>query len=154
MMMKPPIRGARRGPANTVRTKQTMLIMKISGLNMSLAMAPARVKVQAPKKPAKKRQMKIDCKSFDTAVAKENMLKPNMLIRKGMRRPLSSENGAQTRGPVAKPRTYKEIPSVPTSRDTPYAVVIGGMAAEKILLVNVTTTVDRLMRTKMRSLGF
>jgi hypothetical protein len=147
--VKPPIVGAIRGPAKTVITKPTMLIIKAGGASMSLEMAPDRVNGQAPKNPAKKRQIKIDCRSLETAVAKENTVKPNMPNTNGIRRPLSSEKGAQTRGPIANPITYKETPRVPTSRDIPYMADRRGMIVEKILLVSVTTIVARLMSTKV-----
>jgi hypothetical protein len=116
---------------------------------MSLQTAPESVNEQAPKNPAKKRQMKILCRSFATAVAKQNTLKPNMLRVKGIRRPFNSEKGAQMRGPVANPRIYSDTPSVTTSLEIPYMLDSVGIAVEKILLVIETTIVAKLTMAKV-----
>ena len=71
----------------------------------------------------------------------EKMEKPNMENMRGSRRPFSSDNGAQSMGPVANPRTYNEIPRIPTSVETPKTELTIGVAAEKILLPNAAVSV-------------
>jgi len=46
------------------------------------------------------------------------MANPNTDTNMGYRRPYNSDKGAQKRGPKAKPKIYREIGSVPTSRST------------------------------------
>lgn len=85
MTVNPPISGANKGPVKTATQKPTMPIVHISGLSISRQTAPESVNEQAPKNPAKKRHMKIACRSFDTAVTKENTLNPNMLrVKRGL----------------------------------------------------------------------
>lgn len=149
MTVNPPISGANKGPVKTATQKPTMPIVHISGLSISRQTAPESVNEQAPKNPAKKRHMKIACRSFDTAVTKENTLNPNILRVNETRRPFTSEKGAQTRGPVANPRMYSDTPSVTTSRDSPYKPDIVGIVVEKILLVYESTIVAKLTMTKV-----
>lgn len=69
------------------------------------------------------------------------MEKPNMAITMGNLLPFSSDRGAQRVGPNAKPRTYRETPSKPTSEETPYWAPTTRVAAEKILEPNADTMV-------------
>lgn len=103
--MKPPTKGARRGPVNTAIEKSVMAIPRVRLSNMSEKTAATTAKGQAPKKPAKKRQMSTVWRSLAVATAMLKMEKPNMAMTMGSRRPRSSERGAQRDGPVAKPNT-------------------------------------------------
>ena len=51
------------------------------------------------------------------------------------------EDAAYSMGPVAKPSTYNEMPSMPTSVLTPKASATEVVAAEKILLANAAIRV-------------
>lgn len=103
--MNPPINGASSGPVKTAMEKMVIAIPRVALLNMSEKTAATTASGQAPKKPAKKRQIKTVCRSLAAAVAMVKMEKPNMDSTSGMRRPLSSESGAHSVGPKAKPRT-------------------------------------------------
>jgi hypothetical protein len=103
--MKPPMKGASKGPVKTAMEKMVMAMPRVALLNMSEKTAATTASGQAPKKPAKKRQMRTVWRSLATAVAMVKMEKPNMDRTRGMRRPLSSESGAHRVGPKAKPRT-------------------------------------------------
>jgi hypothetical protein len=67
--------------------------------------------------------------------------KPNEAITSGSRRPFSSENGAQRIGPVAKPSTYNDVPSVATTEPTPNLSCIALVAVLKIELANAAVIV-------------
>lgn len=67
--------------------------------------------------------------------------KQNMEMMRGSRRPLSSENGAKTEGPVAYPSTYKETPKMPTSVETPNSAATTRVPAEKMLDVKADVKV-------------
>jgi hypothetical protein len=86
-----------------------------------------------PKSPAKNRQIMTVWRSFPTATAKLKQAMAKGAMIKGNRRPFSSERGAQKMGPKAKPdevssiqnnqqmvkpKTYKLVPNVVTSRLT------------------------------------
>lgn len=103
--MKPPMKGASRGPVKTAMEKMVMAIPRVALLNMSEKTAATTASGQAPKKPAKNLQIRTVWRSLATAVAMVKMEKPNMDKTRGMRRPLSSERGAHRVGPKAKPRT-------------------------------------------------
>lgn len=64
-----------------------------------------------------------------------------MDIINGNFRPLSSDRGAHRSGPVAKPSTYSDNPSIPTSVETPNCRATAVVAAEKILLVKAAVNV-------------
>lgn len=61
----------------------------------------------------------------------------------GNRLPTSSEEGAQINGPDAKPRTYKVVPSVPTSELTPKALLASAVPGAKIALEKDAVRVPR-----------
>lgn len=69
------------------------------------------------------------------------MVKPNIPISIGNRRPRSSDRGAQQMGPVANPTTYKDNPSRDTSGETPKMAATFVVAVENMLLVNVEVSV-------------
>ena len=99
--MKPPIKGARRGPRNTVLAKIAIAMPRVWLSNISAKTAATTVSGQLPKTPEKKRVIMTVCRSLAVATAVPKILNPNMLMRIGKRRPLSSENGAQIKGPKA-----------------------------------------------------
>jgi hypothetical protein len=103
--MKPPMNGASRGPVKTDMEKMVMAMPRVELLNMSENTAATTARGQAPKKPAKKRQIRIVCRSLAAAVAMVKMEKPNMEMTRGSRRPFNSERGAHMVGPKAKPMT-------------------------------------------------
>lgn len=72
-----------------------------------------------PMKPPKKRHMTTVCRLAAVATANWKTVKPNMPTRSGSLRPRSSDNGENRVGPQANSMTYKDIPSVPTSVETP-----------------------------------
>jgi hypothetical protein len=90
-----------------------------------------------------------DERSFATAVAKQKMVKPKVDTINGNLRPLSSEKGAQHKGPVANPRTQRETPSVATSLSIPYIMITVGMAEVKMLLAIATAMVRNPNRAEM-----
>ena len=55
----------------------------------------------------------------------------------GIFRPYSSDNGPQIIGPMANPRTKREVPSVITSADTPNNFAVAMVAVLKTLLAKV-----------------
>jgi hypothetical protein len=71
---------------------------------MSENTAATTVTGQAPKKPLKKRLIRIVWISFPVAQPMEKMENPNMDKTNGRRRPCNSDRGAQRDGPDAKPR--------------------------------------------------
>lgn len=81
------------------------------------------------------------CKSFPAATATWKIENPNIDMTKGNLRPRSSLNGAQNVGPRAKPKTYSERPSNPTSVETWYCAATVEVAVEKILEVNAAIRV-------------
>lgn len=118
MMMKPPIKGANKGPVKTVMEKTVMARPRVLLSNISEKMAATTANGQEPKTPAKKRVNMTVCRSLAVAVAIEKTEKPNMATTRGSLLPRSSDKGAQRMGPVANPRTYNETPSTPTSVET------------------------------------
>ena len=78
-----------------------------------------------------------------TADAMVKMAPPNIPAVSGHRLPISSEAGAQIRGPDAKPRTYRVVPSVPTSGLTLKALLALLVPGAKIALVNDAVRVPR-----------
>ena len=67
---------------------------------------------QAPAKPEKNRQIMMVWMFAAVATPISKMENINMEITNGSLRPLSSESGAHNVGPVANPRTKREIPNV------------------------------------------
>ena len=78
-----------------------------------------------------------------TADAMVKMAPPNMPMVSGHRLPISSEAGAQIRGPEAKPRTYRVVPSVPTSELTLKGLLALSVPGAKTALVNDAVRVPR-----------
>lgn len=87
----------------TVMENRVMAIPRVRLSNISEKTAATTARGQAPKKPAKKREMRIVWISLPVAQATQKMEKPNIEMTRGRRRPRSSERGAQRVGPVAKP---------------------------------------------------
>jgi hypothetical protein len=108
---------------------------------MSEKTAATTASGQEPKKPAKKRQMRIVWISLAVAVAIVKREKPKMDRTMGKRRPFNSDNGAHNEGPNAKPKTYNEVPKTPTSRPTSNFLATVDVAEEKMEDVKVATTV-------------
>lgn len=65
---------------------------------------------------------------------------------------MSSEPGAQTRGPEAKPSTNKLVPRVVTSLDTPNSLLARLDPAAKIALLKDATNVPLQIATAMYNL--
>lgn len=140
------------GPMNTVNAKDTIAMPKDFPTNISAFRGPASVKGPAPKNPPNHLQTRIEVRSLDTAVPNENAVKPKVEMMKGRYRPFNSENGAQTTGPIAKPSTYRDTPSVTTSRSTPWIRTSEGMAVAKMALANVTTMVEKVVSAVIHTL--
>ena len=81
---------------------------------ISLKIAGLMASKHAAKKPLKNRQIKIVCRSFPVLTTIEKIEQPKPEIRRGRRRPSSSDVGAQRMGPNAKPRTKRDTLSSPT----------------------------------------
>ena len=139
--MKPPMKGASSGPVNTVMEKTVIARPRVRALNMSEKTAATTASGQEAKTPPKNRHMRTVWRSFPTAAPMENMEKPNMAIINGNFLPFNSESGAHNKGPVAKPSTYNDSPSIPTSVETPKCSATAVVAAEKILLANADVKV-------------
>src|SRR4051812_19424093 len=101
MLMKPPMKGAIRGPKKTVLEKQAIAIPRVRLLKISEKTAATTANGELPKIPQKKRQIIRVCRSLETATAVLKMPNPSMAKTIPGRRPLSSDNGAQMRGPDA-----------------------------------------------------
>lgn len=71
--------------------------------NISENTAATQVSGQAPKKPLQNRHINIVCRSFPTATPMLKIENPKDAITRGIRRPFSSDKGAQNIGPVANP---------------------------------------------------
>jgi hypothetical protein len=71
----------------------------------------------------------------------------------GHRLPISSEEGAQIKGPEAKPRTKSVVPRIPTSELTPNALATPPVPGAKIALANDATKVPKQTMTEMYSLN-
>lgn len=150
--MKPPINGARRGPQKTVIPKTVIAIPRVRLSNISAKTAPTTARGQAANipdivsngiskrvqgnAPPQNRQSIMVWRSFAAATPTWKMENPNMDITNGNRRPFNSLRGAQNMGPRANPRTYKETPSIPTSKETWNFSATAPVAVEKILDVN------------------
>lgn len=104
-MINPPAIGAIKGPEKTAMENTAIAEPLVSCVNMSAKTAPTTAKGHDAKNPPQNRHIKTVWISFATATAIWNIEKPKIPISSGKRRPLSSENGAQTKGPLAKPRT-------------------------------------------------
>lgn len=130
--MKPPTKGASRGPVKTAMEKIVMAAPLVALLYMSEKTAATTARGHAPKKPAKNRQIKRVCRSFAVAQAMVKTEKPNMETTIGSLRPFNSERGAQNVGPVAKPNTYRDTPRIPTSELTLNSAATWVVAAEKM----------------------
>ena len=141
MTMKPPMKGARSGPENTVMEKTVMASPRVRLSNMSEKMAATTASGEDPNTPAKNRDSSTVCRSLAAAVAMEKIEKPNIPMMSGSLRPLSSDKGAHMIGPNANPSTYSDTPRIPTSVDTPNWFETGLVAAEKMLLANTQTSV-------------
>ncbi len=105
MTVKPPMKGASRGPVNTVIEKTVTARPRVRLLNISENTAATTARGQDPKPPPKNRQIRTVCRSFPTALPIENMEKPNMEMINGSFLPFSSDSGAHKIGPQANPRT-------------------------------------------------
>jgi hypothetical protein len=116
--MKPPIKGARRGPRNTVEENMAIATPRVRLSQISENTAATTAKGQLPKIPQKNRQTMRVCKSFATATAMLKTPNPNMATMIGRRRPLSSDRGAHIKGPEAYPMMYRELERMATSRPT------------------------------------
>ena len=99
--MKPPIKGASKGPLKTATEKTVTAMPLVLLLNMSAKTAPTHVSGHAPMKPLKNRQMKTVWASLPTATATLKMEKAKEDMIRGSLRPYNSENGAHTIGPRA-----------------------------------------------------
>ena len=100
----------------------------------------------AAKNPEKNRASMIVCVSLAVADAMMKISKPNIPTSNGMRRPTSSDIGAQTVGPEAKPNTYNVVPNAATSWPNPKACVTPGDAGAKIALQYAATNAENVRR--------
>lgn len=139
--INPPRNGARSGPVKTIIENTVIARPRLLLSNISEKTAATTARGQEPNTPPKNRQIKTVCRSFPTAVPIEKIEKPNIAMVRGSFLPLSSESGAQRIGPVAKPSTYRDTPSTPTSILTWYCLATAPVAEEKILLVKAATRV-------------
>ncbi|KAH3664791.1 hypothetical protein OGATHE_003606 [Ogataea polymorpha] len=116
--IKPPMNGASNGPTNTAIENTTIAVPLVRLPNMSAKPAGATTIGAAPKQPAKNLQIKIDSSLSEHATAK--LKAANATEERSITGllPYNSDRGAQTTGPVAKPRTYRVIPSVATTGAT------------------------------------
>lgn len=103
--MKPPMKGARRGPVKVAMEKMVTAIPRVLLSNMSEKTAATTASGQAPNKPEKNRQMRMVWMSLPVAQAIEKSENPNMDTTMGSRRPRNSDMGAHRVGPKAKPST-------------------------------------------------
>lgn len=86
LVTKPPMNGASSGPINTVAENTATASPRLALSNISAKTAATTAKGQEPKRPAKKRQMRIVWRFLATATAMEKMEKPNAeSIRGGLR---------------------------------------------------------------------
>lgn len=130
MTMKPPIKGAIKGPVKTVMEKMVMAMPRVRLSNMSEKTAATQVSGQAPKNPLKNRQISSVCKSLETATEMLKIENPNEAITSGSRRPLSSENGALDEVNIGHSEIERAcIPQNWTSRKTQY-VKRGGQSRD------------------------
>jgi hypothetical protein len=134
MTMKPPMKGARKGPVKTSTLNTVIAMPRVLFPNMSENTAATHVSGQAPKKPAKNLQSNTVCKSFAVAQAMQKTEKPNEATTSGSRLPFNSDKGAQRIGPVAKPNTYNDVPSVATTEPTWNSCSIARIAVLNIAL--------------------
>ena len=144
--------GANRGPEKTATENRVTAIPLVRLLNISAKTAATIVNGAAPINPPKKRHINTVCRSFPTATATEKTENPKEDIMRGTRRPYSSEIGAHRIGPVANPRTYSEMPKVPTSVETPKSAETTRTAAEKTLLPNAAVSVTKPSTAAITSL--
>jgi hypothetical protein len=105
MAMKPPTKGAAKGPMKTAMQKIDMITPRCALLKRSAKTAGTIEIGLAANNPAKKRHIMIVCISFATAQAMVNKPQPKRPIERGPRRPISSDAGAQMVGPAANPST-------------------------------------------------
>ena len=139
--MKPPINGAVRGPMKTIKQNVTTGTPRCSGVNMSANAGPAIVRGPDPKKPAKKRKINKAYMLSEIPVANDDSVKPNIDQASGKYLPFRSDKGPKISGPNAKPKTYKDTPSVATSFWMSYARITAGIAGAKMLLAEATIIV-------------
>ena len=112
---KPPTIGPRMGPMNGAAAKMDIARPRCREGNMSAMTPPALVKGEDPKAPARNRvTMSVVMFLLPTAPALKAVIAP-YVPEKIICRPYSSERGAHSRGPMAKPSTKSANPSVATS---------------------------------------
>ena len=123
---------------NTVALKAAIARPRCVLLNISAYTAATTLNGHAPNSPAKKRHIKMVCRSLPAATATLNTENPKEAIRIGSLRPYNSDIGAHiyikyqfrvamqiihrlplTNGPKAYPKTNKLVPNVATSLITP-----------------------------------
>ena len=91
---KAPAIGPNSGPLKTAIEKSATAEARVWGANISANTAPTTAIGQLANTPPKKRATSTVCMSLAAATATWNTEKPNMPSSSGIRRPLSSENGA------------------------------------------------------------
>jgi hypothetical protein len=85
--MKPPMKGANKGPMKTVAEKTATARPRSLLSNMSAKTAATMASGLEPKRPVKKRQIITVCRSLATATAMLKMEKPNAAMMMGGLRP-------------------------------------------------------------------
>lgn len=150
--MKPPTKGAINGPTKTVSAYSEMAAPRVVLLYKSASTPGTTVSWLAPNIPAKKRHMTKVWIFWATADAIVKIPPPNIPIVKGHFLPRSSDAGAQIRGPDAKPRTYRVVPSVPTTVPTPKVLLASSIPGANMALVRETIKVPEQTRIELKSL--
>lgn len=103
-MIAAPITGPSVGPPLTATAYQLIAVPRASRLHRSLIPATALLIEAEPKKPAKKRAIKIEDAFLPEAIAIEKTPRQNIPGRMPNLRPQASETGAQKIGPKPNPR--------------------------------------------------
>jgi len=103
------------GPRNGAAAKTLIANPRCEAVNISAITPPAFVKGEEPKAPAKNRRMRSVWMFCDPAAPALNAVSMAYVPKKSTCRPYNSDIGAHSRGPIAKPRTKREIPRVATS---------------------------------------
>jgi len=130
MVRKPPVMGPSAGPRKGAEAKTLIARPRWLAEKVSAMTPPALVSGDEPKAPTRKRNATM------APMLGEAMHRPCHSVMKAydtmsrLRRPKSSDNGAQKSGPIAKPSTKSEMPSVMTSDEPPSSRPISCVAPE------------------------
>lgn len=112
--MNPLTNGAVNGPMKADIVYMAMATPRWVLLNRSDKLAGTSANGLAAKNPEKNRVSISVWVSSAAALARQNILNPNIPMSSGGRRPYSSEPGAHTVGPAENPSTKSVVPKYPT----------------------------------------